>query len=195
VATEQRGALLGFLFVGYFTLFFLAAASALELTNAFAWSFALTVAGVVGFLIYERIGNRIRMSSPFGCVVQLFTTGLSFCALFVCIALNSGVRLRVENLSGSPIEHLEIGYELGVIKLDRLAPSESSKANLGAIGEGADFLVTWGDENRADFNVYFSDGVLGYNLVRVVFLPTGDAVLYEGDYVYESTTSQGSEPF
>ena len=78
-------------------------------------------------------------------------------ALVIAVVLG-GVTLTVRNESKSVIDGVTVDYVRGVAKVGTLRPGEEWSDDLGEIGEGADFLLSFqqdGAKFQENSNVYF----------------------------------------
>ncbi len=109
---------------------------------------------------------------------------VSLFVFFTLIVFFAGVRLTVENQSGQKIQDVEIKYDRGIFLAGSISDKDVREKSLGKIGEGATFGVKWQENTglirQAQFNLYF-DSFFGYVPIKIIILPDGEAILYEGE--------------
>lgn len=116
---------------------------------------------------------------------MLFTLLL---ALAVTVA-TAGMTLVVENRSASVIQYVALAHSRGSLSVGTLRPGQDWSQNVGKIGEGSDFILSFREgpsKFTAAFNVYF-DGFGPRQTIVFDVLPGGEVRVSQRGQVASQT--------
>jgi len=99
----------------------------------------------------------------------------------------AAVVVSVTNNSDKSITEIEVIYSVDSIRLAKLIPSQTKEVNIGKIGEGSSFIISWEDgtgvKYKSKFYVYLYDHDLFSRLD--ISIKNGHATLfYKNENIY-----------
>ncbi len=69
-------------------------------------------------------------------------------------------------------------------------PFATLKRKIKENGDWANFAVKWNNADVARFHVYFDGIFSGYDVVRIVFVPSGQVLLLDNERIFESLPAE-----